>query len=465
MTLEIGRGTKFLYGLGAVAYGVKDNGFTTFLMIYYNQVLGLSPFYTGLAILIALVFDAFSDPYVGHLSDNWRSRWGRRHPFMYAAIVPILLSYFYLWNPPQDLSSAQLFGFLVVVAIAVRLFITLFEIPNAALLAEITQDYDGRTALMSLRNSFGWLGGIVMAIVAYTLFLTPTETVEQGVLNAEGYRSFGVLAAFVIVVSMLISAVGTHKLISILPQPKLYSAGAKALFLDNLHLVFANDSFRALFFASMFSMLAFGTIITLQIYFATFFFGLSALQVSYFALVMIVSALLALWLVPRLARGHEKKKVIQILAIISLLVSNITIILRLVGLLPENGDPILLPILLFHTLIYIGFLVALQTVFGSMTADLVEETERNTGRRIEGLYFAAISFSKKIVSGLGIFASGVFLSVAGDSGQVFTESEMTDVAYIYVPFITFLYLMTYLLCGKYSITRIEHEKNISALNT
>ncbi|MCR9213420.1 MAG: MFS transporter [Proteobacteria bacterium] len=465
MAVQIGRGTKFLYGLGAIAYGVKDNGFTTFLMIYYNQVLGLSPFYTGLAILIALVFDAFSDPYVGHLSDNWRSRLGRRHPFMYAAIIPILLSYFYLWNPPEDLSTAQLFAFLVVVAIAVRLFITLFEIPNAAMLAEITQDYDGRTGLMSLRNSFGWLGGIVMAIIAYTVFLTPTDTIEKGVLNAEGYRSFGILAAFVIIISMLISALGTHRLIPFLPQPKEKTAGSNPRFLDNLRLVLANGSFRALFFASMSSMLAFGTIFTLQIYYAIFFFGLSAQQVAYFAIVMIFSALIALWMVPRFARGQEKKKVVRFLAIASLLVSNITIILRLADLLPENGDPILLPILLFHNLVYIGFLVALQTVFGSMTADLVEETERRTGHRMEGLYFAAISFSKKIVSGLGIFASGVFLSIAGEGRQVVTESEMTAVSYFYVPFIMILYLITYLLCQKYSITRIEHQQNISALNT
>lgn len=384
---------------------------------------------------------------------------------MYAAIIPILLSYFYLWNPPEDLSSAQLFLFLVVIAVAVRLFITLFEIPNAAMLAEITRDYDGRTALMSLRNSFGWLGGIVMAVIAYTIYLTPTDTIEKGVLNAEGYRSFGILAAFVIIITMLISAVGTHKLIPQLPQPKDPEEEQKPVFLDNLRLVLRSGSFRALFFAAMFSMLAFGTIITLQVYFATFFFGLSALEVSYFAAVMIVSALIALWMVPRLSRGREKKKVVRFLAIASLLVSNITIILRLMDLLPPNGDPFLLPILLFHTLVYIGFLVALQTVFGSMTADLVEETERNTGRRIEGLYFAAISFSKKIVSGLGIFASGVFLSIAGEIGQVITESEMTDVAYIYVPFITILYFLTYLICGKYSITRNVHEQNISALNS
>jgi len=462
--LKLSRGTRFFYGMGAIAYGVKDSGFSTFLMIYYNQVLGLSPFLTGLAILIALAVDAVSDPYVGHLSDNWRSRLGRRHPFMYAAILPILLSYFYLWNPPSGLSGMDLFLFLVMIAIAVRLFITFFEIPNAAMIAELTRDYDGRTRLMSLRITFGWLGGVVTAVIAYVFFLVPTETIETGVLNLEGYKSFGLLAAVVMAVTMLISALGTHKLIPLLPQPKEAQDGNRPSFVQNLRTVLANPSFRALFLGAMFSMMAFGVIITLQVYFATFFFGLDNQQVAAFPAVMVLAALAAFWLVPRLSSGFEKRSVIRFLALASLVIANITLILRLLGWLPENGDPLLLPILLVHILISTGFMVALQTVFGSMTADLVEDTERTTGHRMEGVYFATISFSKKIVSGLGIFASGVFLSAAEVSGQNLTEAEMTTVAHIYIPFVVILYFLTYVFCGRYKLTRDEHEKNLATVN-
>lgn len=461
--LKLTRGTKFYYGLGAVSYGVKDNGFTTFLMIYYNQVLGLSPFYTGLAILIALVFDAISDPYIGHLSDNWRSRLGRRHPFMYAAIIPIFLSYVYLWNPPGELSGTELFVFLILIAVAVRLFITFYEIPNGAMLAELTKGYDGRTALMSLRNTMGWLGGVVMAIIAYVFFLVPTDTEATGVLNMQGYQSFGLLAATVMVVTMLISAFGTHKLIPFLPQPKKDGEATKPSFGSNLKIIFSNPSFRALFIAALFSMMAFGVIITLQIYFATFLFDLDNTQIALFPLCMILAALIALWLTPRLARGYEKRSVIRFLAIGCLLITNFALILKLLGWLPENGQPLLLPILLAHILISTGFLVALQTIFGSMTADLVEETERVTGRRIEGLYFAAISFSKKIVSGLGIFASGIFLSTANMSDDPLSQAVMVEVSYVYIPFVMLLYFLTYIFCGRYSLTRRMHEENLSVL--
>ena len=74
------------YGFGAVAYGVKDAGFGTFLLLFYNQAVGLPSATVGLVIGAALLIDAFVDPAVGFASDRTRSRWGRRHPWMYGSI-------------------------------------------------------------------------------------------------------------------------------------------------------------------------------------------------------------------------------------------------------------------------------------------------------------------------------------------------------------------------------------------
>ena len=86
--------TKISYGAGAVAFGVKDNGFSYFLLLFYSQVIGIDARLVGLALTISLFVDAFMDPIVGYWSDNLRSRWGRRHPFMYAAALPITAAYF-----------------------------------------------------------------------------------------------------------------------------------------------------------------------------------------------------------------------------------------------------------------------------------------------------------------------------------------------------------------------------------
>ncbi|HEY0300660.1 MAG TPA: MFS transporter, partial [Rhizomicrobium sp.] len=73
--------TKFFYGLGSAAFGLKNAGFNSLLGLYYNQVVGMPADLVGFAIFLALVIDAFIDPVIGHISDNLRTPWGRRHPF------------------------------------------------------------------------------------------------------------------------------------------------------------------------------------------------------------------------------------------------------------------------------------------------------------------------------------------------------------------------------------------------
>ena len=88
---------KLWYAAGQTGQSVTDFGFGTLAFIYYNQVLGLSGSYTGLGVAIALFFDALVDPAVGSWSDGFQSKWGRRHLFMAAAIVPLGLLFFGLF--------------------------------------------------------------------------------------------------------------------------------------------------------------------------------------------------------------------------------------------------------------------------------------------------------------------------------------------------------------------------------
>ena len=104
--------TKFFYGFGSMAYGIKDNAFAYFLLFVYVQVFGLSPQLAGLAIFIMLIVDAISDPIIGYMSDRTRSSLGRRHPYIYLSALPVSLSFFFLWDPPSDMTQYQLFLYL-----------------------------------------------------------------------------------------------------------------------------------------------------------------------------------------------------------------------------------------------------------------------------------------------------------------------------------------------------------------
>ena len=105
----LSRQTRLAFGVGAIAPGITAAAFDFFLLIFYSQVVGLDARLVGLAILISLVCDALSDPVVGYWSDNLRSRWGRRHPFLYASAIPLTASFYFLWTPPANASQTVLF--------------------------------------------------------------------------------------------------------------------------------------------------------------------------------------------------------------------------------------------------------------------------------------------------------------------------------------------------------------------
>ena len=224
-------GTKLAYGLGAAAYGIKDNGFSVFLLIFYNQVIGLPASAVGIAIAIALVFDALIDPVLGVLSDRTYTRWGRRHPWLYASALPIALSWLLLWHPPQG-TQTQVLAYLVLVAVLARAAIATNEVPSLAMAPELTLDYDERTAVLRYRYLFGWLGGMGMLMLAYGVFLAPPIGAPTGPKALDGYQAYGLFGGIVMGLTVLISALGTHRRMAKLPLKRIASKPARAILAD-----------------------------------------------------------------------------------------------------------------------------------------------------------------------------------------------------------------------------------------
>ena len=140
---------KLIQGVGAMAFGVKDSGFSFFLLIFYNQVLGMDAGLVGLALALALLVDAVADPFIGYFSDRTYTKWGRRLPWLYLAPWPLAIMWIVLWSPPGG--EAPSFLGLLGIAIGVRLLLSACEVPQVSLVPEITNDYDERTTLFRYR--------------------------------------------------------------------------------------------------------------------------------------------------------------------------------------------------------------------------------------------------------------------------------------------------------------------------
>ncbi|WP_304176467.1 MFS transporter [Phenylobacterium aquaticum] len=458
--------TKFFYGFGSVAFGVKDNGFSYFLLIFYNQVMGLPAQTVGLAIMAALFVDAFLDPIVGQISDNWRSRWGRRHPFMYAAAIPVAVSYLLLWNPPRGLGPQDLFYYLIATAILIRSFITCYEIPSSALAAELTTEYDERTKLLSYRFLFGWIGGLIMYFAALKIFLKPDAAHKIGQLNAEGYAHYGLASALLMLVAILISAGGTHGQIPYLraaPHRKLTLLQLGREMLGTL----AHASFLRVLAGSLCTAMAGGLALSMALYMATYFWEFSSAQIALFTFSSLTAALCAFAAAPILSKRWGKKTASMSLIAGALVVGAIPISLRLAGVFPPNHTPWVFPLVFAQNIISTGCSITAGILMSSMIADVVEDSELRTGHRSEGLFFAASAFVAKAVSGIGIFASGMMLAAAhfpqhAKPGQVPAE-VVRHLGLIYVPTLATLYVLAILAVSGYRITRESHAESLRQL--
>lgn len=429
----------------------------------------MDPRLVSLAILIALVFDAISDPIVGYWSDNFRSKWGRRHPFMYAAAIPVAVSYYFIWTPPEGWSDQALFWYIVVLAITIRTFITVYETPSTALAPELTDNYDERSTILSYRYFFGWTGGNTMTVVAFALIFPAFGTVAyaNGQFNPDAYAFYGLVGSLVIFSAIMISALGTHRYI-----PHLRSAPPKRemslkMIFKEIYQTVASGSFFALFSASLIAFTASGLAAGLTFYFSTFFWGFTAQQIGMVTLGVFFSAFIGGALAPIVTRKLGKKRGALIVGLIAFIGAPLPIFLRLIDVLPANGTPEIFWIVLITNTLDVGLIICYQILAASMMADLVEQGEAKTGNRSEGLFFAAATFMRKFGEGFGIVIAGFILSAVGvaagaQQGEL-SDETLWNLGAVYVPVILGLFLTVIGIISFYKIDRIKHEETLREL--
>ena len=457
--------TKLFYGFGSVAFGVKDNGFSYLLLLFYNQVVGLSAPLVGLAIMIAMIFDAFLDPIVGQISDNLRTRWGRRHPFMYAAALPVALSYLALWNPPHWPTGA-LFAYLVVVAIIIRTFITFYEVPSSALAAELTQGYDERTVLLSYRYFFAWVGGLALYLITFLFLLTPDAHHKVGQTNPAGFARYGLLAAVIMFVSILVSSAGTHHRIAGFRVPPRRHMTLLSTAREMIS-TWSNRSFLFLTLSGLATSMATGLGASMNLYFNTFFWEFTSAQLSLLVAGVFLSAFIALFAAAPISRRFGKRPTAMALLVLSVAIGIAPLLLRVAGLMPPNHTTALFAIIFVQSIVSTALGIAAATMISAMIADVVEDGELKTGRRAEGLFFSASSLVAKAVSGVGIFAASMILALihfpAGARPGEVSPQIIRNLALVYAPIILGLYTLGLLLMLGYRITRASHEETLTLL--
>jgi Na+/melibiose symporter-like transporter len=455
MARRLGLFTKFWFGFGQAAEGMKNSAFGAFLLLFYSQVLGLPGWLAGVALFVSLLLDALSDPLAGSLSDSHANRWGRRHPFMYTAALPMAITFWLSFRPPGGLGEWGLFAWMLLMVSLARQAMTL---------------YHERTSVVAYRLFFGLLGGVALIVVCRQVFLVPSAAFPNGELDPANYPPMGLWIGMAMGVAIFLSAAGTHSRIPYLPRPAQdVPRFTPSRMLREMREALSNHSFRALALGTLVFFVARGVDGALGIYMGTFFWRLETGQVLLIPLAGALGIAIGTPIWATIARRYDKRSVFMLGVWWFSLPTFALPVLKIAGLFPPHESPLYIG--LIYGLIFLaafGGAASLMTA-GSMMADIADEHELGVGRRQEGIFFGALSFAGKAAVGLGSGIAGAGLTLIRFPTRVKPEEvapeTVLELGILAGPGVAILMLIGIVLMSRYRLTHarvVEIQEALAA---
>jgi GPH family glycoside/pentoside/hexuronide:cation symporter len=458
--------TRAGYGLGSLASGIAGTVLAgSVLQVYFNQVIGLPAAWVGAAISVTIIVDSLIDPLIGRFSDNLRTRWGRRHMLMYASALPSALGMLAIWYAPAGLGAVGLLAFMVGLLLFVRLAVSFYDIPSRALAPELAPGYHERTALIAWRFVFGIAGGAVINAILYQVFLRQDAANPLGVLNRARYADFGLFAAITTFIVVIVSTAATHHRIRDLHVPPADKQSLRDA-LREVRVAASQPGLMTLMFATLLNGFGGGLWFGLFVYLFLNFWGLLPQQMSYVVLAAPVGSLIALYLAPRVSAKIGKRPFMMACYLGWLILFSTPYVARNFGLMPTQGSQ-LWPILAGLDVIAAVFAYGVHIVLNSMLSDAADDVAVKTGRRSEGVLFAAYGLLDKWGIALGAFAAGLVLALIGFPTRAVPGTVaphiVTNLALACVPLVAACNVLAMYLMSRFRLDGAQHQRNIEAL--
>ncbi len=386
---------------------------------------------------------------------------------MYASAIPLALTYGLIFSPPEGLGQIGLFLWLTGFAILVRASMTLYHVPHMALGAELTSDYHERTVVVAYRSGFGALGIALVLGLGWSIFF-PDLDGQLGRFDPDAYRSFGWIFGAIMLASIVVSAWGTQSIVPSLPQPgKDSEPFHPRRLVGEMREALENRSFRALVLGLVLFFATRGVQDALSVHMGTYFWNLSASQIQLLQAAGLPAFLFGLPFWVSMTRFIDKGTSFLIGIGLLTMFTMICPLLQIVGWYPPPESPAYLGVLVGCATIAVFGATAGAVNAGSMIADITDEHELRTGRRQEGIFFAALAFAIKATVGLGQFVAGVSIDVIGLSagaapGTVSPET-VRALGIVYGPGTAVLGIAALVVLTGYRLDRKRHAEIVAEL--
>jgi glycoside/pentoside/hexuronide:cation symporter, GPH family len=409
------------YSVGECTNSLVMNSLFGYAMLYYTDALGLGHADAGIAMALAVFWDAITDPVMGHLSDNTRSRFGKRHPYMLLGGVATIATYVFLWYVPSMFTRNMelLFWYLVGINLLQRTAITVFYVPYVALGFEICTDYKGRVTLQGIRSAINMLANLLGPALAWAVFFSNNEGIRATSV-ATNYISMGVTFAAVSLVAILAVIFVTKKQIHDSRQALTEGNTIKG-FVKDMREIAADRYARYVFLFIVVVTIGIALVSSLQMYLYEHFMKLGGVEKSVTHGGSMVGFGIGSLVATLLAKKFDKKGGVFFGGLLSIGANFVLAIFFLPGILvPGQSATVFsssLPIAyivftLFHAMYWMGNGILIPTAI-SMMADISEINEIKTGINKDGAYAAVFSFSQKCAISLAVLISGYCLTLIG----------------------------------------------------
>ena len=401
---------KAFYALGSTAEALSITASSSFLLIFYNQVRGLPAGSVGVALSVGLLVNAVFDPLVGSWSDRTRSRLGRRHPFMFASVLPAGLCFFALFNPPHVGATWQLVWLGLCNTLLLQAT-TLYHTPHLALGGEMTDDYLERTSIMAYNTFCLWIGDTMAWLLSYRLFFRAAPGQPNGALIASRYPLFATAVAVTIAGLLLVSSWAT---VGRIPYLKKVAAAEQRFdarrFGRDILRTLTNRNYVVLLLGLAFTTLMQGVRIGLSIYVNSYYWRLTNDQIAMFAIASFVGYAFAGLVVRRLHARLDKRWTGALSLLVYTVGPVLPLLLGYLGILSAQTPGLLWILLAFALLQHVPFSLMTTTIYSAL-ADIADELELRHGMRQEGILFSTRTFFARVDQALGTALAGWVLSL------------------------------------------------------
>ena len=404
---------KLIYGSGAFVNNLLADSIGR-MVIVLNIGLGMNPALVGLLAALPRLTDAITDPLMGYISDNTRSRWGRRRPYIFVGAISVGVAFALLWQLPVGKSEPFYFWFFLVGSFIFYLAYTVFATPWVALGYELTPDYHERTRLMGVQN---FVGSSAYLITPYVLAIMSSQRLFDNMLD--GAAGLAIIIGIVVVAIGVLPAIFLRERFDAAPEAEAnqkVTGGTGSVIVQNIRdfargfmIALRFKPFLKLCIATFLVFNGFILIAAFQSYVIIYYIfagdtDAGAAYVGHSGLVVTLSAFCVIVFATWLGTKIGKRRAFFVTTGVSM----VGYALKWIFYVPETPWLLLVP----APLMAFG-LAGLFTLMPSMIADVVDMDELQTHERREGMYGSIFWWVVKLGMAVAIAGGGILLNATG----------------------------------------------------